>query len=179
VNGGPKADPLPWLLEPDDASPGARLFALRDLLDRPADDPEVIAAQAKVMRTGPVPAILDAQYPDGYWVKPGPGYSSKYRATLWQVLFLAQLGADGRDERVRRAVEYAFAHNQAESGAFSPRRGFIPFASPPTVLPLPMSSTTRRSATRLSWDGWMRSGFSFSASPAPGMTCSAVGTCWR
>nr|HID13801.1 nitrogen fixation protein NifH [Anaerolineae bacterium] len=119
MNGGPKADPLPWLLEPDDASPGARLFALRDLLDRPADDPEVIAAQAKVMRTGPVPAILDAQYPDGYWVKPGPGYSSKYRATLWQVLFLAQLGADGRDERVRRAVEYAFAHARTESGAFS------------------------------------------------------------
>jgi len=71
------------------------------------------------MRTGPIPAILDAQYPAGYWVKPGPGYSPKYRATLWQVLFLAQLGADGRDERVRRAVEYVFAHAQAPNGAFS------------------------------------------------------------
>ena len=114
-----KADPLPWLLEPDEANPGVRYFALRDLLDRAPDDPEVVAAQAEVMRTGPVPAILDAQYPEGYWVKPGPGYSPKYRATLWQVLFLAQLGADGRDERVRRAVEYVFAHAQAESGAFS------------------------------------------------------------
>ena len=114
-----KADPLPWLLEPDEANPGVRYFALRDLLDRAPDDPEVVAAQAEVMRTGPVPAILDAQYPEGYWVKPGPCYSPKYRATLWQVLFLAQLGADGRDERVRRAVEYVFAHAQAESGAFS------------------------------------------------------------
>ena len=114
-----KADPLPWLLEPDEANPGVRYFALRDLLDRAPDDPEVVAAQAEVMRTGPVPAILDAQYPEGYWIKPGPGYSPKYRATLWQVLFLAQLGADGRDERVRRAVEYVFAHAQAESGAFS------------------------------------------------------------
>jgi len=113
------ADPLPWLLEADGANPGVRYFALRDLLDRPADDPELLAAQAEVMRSGPVPAILDAQYPQGYWVKPGPGYSPKYRSTLWQVLFLAQLGADGRDERVRRAVEYVLEHAQAENDAFA------------------------------------------------------------
>lgn len=115
------ADSLPWLLEPDEANPGVRYFALRDLLDRPADDPELVAAQDAVMRTGPVPVILDAQYPDGYWVKPGSIYSPKYRATVWQVLFLAQLGADGRDERIRRAVEHIFEHGQAESGAFAMR----------------------------------------------------------
>jgi hypothetical protein len=113
------ADPLPWLLEPDEASPGVRTFALRDLLDRPTDDPEVVAAQDGVMYTGPVPAILDAQYPDGYWVKPGSIYSPKYRATVWQVAFLAQLGARGKGDCVRRAVEYVFEHGQAESGAFA------------------------------------------------------------
>jgi hypothetical protein len=114
-----KGNPLPWLLEPDEANPGVRYFTLRDLLERPADDPEVVAAQEAVMRSGPVPHILDAQYPQGYWVKPGGGYSPKYRSTLWSVLFLAQLGADGRDERVRRACEYVFAHSQTPSGAFS------------------------------------------------------------
>ena len=114
-----RADPTPWLLEPDEANPGVRYFALRDLLDRPADDAEVVASQGAVMRTGPVPAILDAQYPEGYWVKPGPGYSPKYRSTLWQVLFLAQLGADGRDARVRRGVEHAFAHAQAAHSGFA------------------------------------------------------------
>jgi hypothetical protein len=113
------ADPLPWLLEPDGANPGVRYFALRDLLDRPAAAPEVVAAQDAVMHTSPVLAILDAQYPDGYWMKPGSIYSPKYRATIWQVPFLAQLGADGRDERIRRAVEYVFEHGQAESGAFA------------------------------------------------------------
>jgi hypothetical protein len=113
------ADPLSWLLEPDGANPGVRIFALRDLLDRPAGDPEVVAARVEVMHTGPVPAILDAQYPDGYWMKPGPIYSPKYRATVWQVIFLAQLGADGRDERIRRAVEVVFDRAQAESGAFA------------------------------------------------------------
>jgi len=114
-----KADPLPWLLEPDEENPGVRYFALRDLLERSADDPELIAAQADVMRTGPVPAILQAQEPDGYWVKPGPGYSPKYRGTVWSVLFLAQLGADGRDERIHRAVDYVLSHTQAENGAFA------------------------------------------------------------
>lgn len=114
-----KADPLPWLLEPDADNPGVRYFALRDLLDRPADDPELVAARAAVMQSGPVPAILDAQEPEGYWVKPGPGYAPKYRGSLWSVLFLAQLGADGGDERVRRAVDYVFAHAQAPNDGFS------------------------------------------------------------
>jgi hypothetical protein len=114
-----KANPLPWLLEPDAANPGVRYFALRDLLGRAADDPEVEAAQAEVMKTGPVPVILSAQAPEGYWVKPGPGYSPKYQSTLWSLLFLAQLGCDGRDKRVRRAVEYVFDHAQTKAGAFS------------------------------------------------------------
>jgi hypothetical protein len=96
-----------------------RFFTLRDLLDRPDDDSELIAAQAGVMCTGPIPAILEAQDPDGYWVKPGPGYAPKYRGTLWSVLFLAQLVADGRHEGVRRAVDYVFDHAQAANGAFA------------------------------------------------------------
>jgi hypothetical protein len=71
------------------------------------------------MRIGPVLAILEAQESDGYWVKPGPGYAPKYRGTLWSVLFLAQFGADGRDERICRAVDYVFDHAQAQSGGFS------------------------------------------------------------
>ena len=76
-------DPLPWLLEPDPANPGVRYFALRDLLDRPTDDPELRQAQAEVMLTGPIRAILDAQAPDGYWDKPGAGYARQiYRHRL-------------------------------------------------------------------------------------------------
>lgn len=110
---------LPWLLEPDPEAPGVRYFALRDLLGRDEEDPEVRAAQAAVMASGPVPAILDAQHPEGYWVKPGGGYSPKYRATVWQVLFLAELGADPADERVRRGCHYLLGHSLASSGAFA------------------------------------------------------------
>ncbi len=97
-------DPLSWLLEPDPANPGVRYFALRDLLDRPVDDPELRQAQAEAMRTGPVRAILDAQEPDGHWDKPGVGYGLKYTGTVWSVIFLAMFGADGRDPAVRRGA---------------------------------------------------------------------------
>ena len=112
-------DPLPWLLEPDAESPGVRYLTLRDLCARPGDDPEVVAACADVMRSGPVPAILEAQAPEGYWVKPHPTYSPKYRGTVWSVMFLAQLGADGRDPRIARGVEYVLVHTRAENEGFS------------------------------------------------------------
>jgi hypothetical protein len=121
-------DPTPWLLEPDPDNPGVHYLALRDLLDQPEQDPEVQAARAAIMTTGPVPAILDAQYPDGYWVKPGGGYSPKYRSTVWQVLFLAELGADPSDERVWRGCEYLLDHSVASNGAFSARQKPVPSA---------------------------------------------------
>jgi len=131
--GGLNDDPLPWLLEPDPDNPGMRYFVLRDLLDLPEDDPDVVAARSAIMVTGPVPAILDAQYPDGYWVKPGGGYSPKYRSTVWQVLFLAELGADPADERVRRACEYLLTHSVASNGAFSARQKPVPSACIPCL----------------------------------------------
>ncbi len=114
-----KSDPLPWLLEPDPANPGVRYFALTELLDRPGDDPEVVAARRAVMTNGPVPAILDAQAPEGYWVKPGAGYAPKYRGTAWSVIFLAQLGADGSDPRVRAGCAYLLDYARSALGGFS------------------------------------------------------------
>ncbi len=112
-------DSLAWLLEPDQANPGVRYFALTELLERPCHDPEVIAAQQAVMDSGPVPAILAAQADAGYWVKPGPGYYPKYQSTVWSLSFLAQLGADGRDPRVRAGCEYVLDHGRCRYGGFS------------------------------------------------------------
>lgn len=112
-------DPLPWLLEPDPTNPGVRYFTLTGLLDRPGDDPEVVAARRSVMTSGPVPAILDAQATDGYWVKPGSGYAPKYRGIVWSVIFLAQLGADGSAARVRAGCEHLLDHARSPVGGFS------------------------------------------------------------
>lgn len=110
-------DPLPWLLEP--ANPSVRYFALRDLLDRDETDAELQAARAAIMDSEPVSAILAARHPDGYWVKPGHGYSPKYTSTVWQILILADLGVDGRHESIRQSCEYVLAHHQAHTGGLS------------------------------------------------------------
>ncbi|MGD2079325.1 MAG: nitrogen fixation protein NifH, partial [Chloroflexota bacterium] len=110
---------LQWLLEADPDNPGPRYFALRELLNLPEDDPEVAAARAAIMAQGPVPIILDAQQAEGFWVAPGPGYGPKYRGTVWQIIFLAQLGADGGDSRVRAGCQYVLAHSRSRHGGFS------------------------------------------------------------
>ena len=123
-------DPLPWLLEPD--NPPVRFFTLRDLLDRPADDPDLIEAQAAIMSYPPIQASLEAQYPEGYWMKPGPGYGPKYRGTVWQIIFLEQMGADGNDPRIRRGCEYVLRYTQTANGGFGVGGARTAHAPPPS-----------------------------------------------
>jgi hypothetical protein len=109
------ADPLPWLLEPD--NPSARYLALTRLLDQAPDSPAAMAARSAIPNSDPARSILDAQFagldaaggPSGYWIKPDLGYSPKYRATVWQIIFLAQLGAPAV-EPIRRACDYVLDH---------------------------------------------------------------------
>jgi hypothetical protein len=128
-------DPLPWLL--DEETPAVRHLALRQLLDRPEDALEVQQARAAAMRTAPIAAILAAQQPGGFWARPGPGYNPKYRGTVWQLIFLDQLGADGGDARVHAACEYVLSHSQSKSGGFASwEGGSRPDAPPPPSLAL-------------------------------------------
>jgi hypothetical protein len=107
-----------WLLEED--NPSVRYFTLRHLFDRPEDDPEVQAARHAIMTSEPVQKILSAQAAEGYWVKPGKGYSPKYCATSWQLLFLAELGADGENEQMRKGCEYFLGQSPTKHGGFDP-----------------------------------------------------------
>lgn len=109
-------DPLPWLLEEE--TPAVRHLALRQLLDEPESSPKVRRTRAAAMRTDPIASILAAQEPEGWWVKPGAGYATKYRGTTWSVIFLDQMGADARDPRVGSACEYILSHTQATNGGF-------------------------------------------------------------
>lgn len=113
-----KADPTEWLLGKDD--PGVRRLALTRILGRSEADPVVAAARRGAMETGVIGKILAKQNPDGSWGEPGMFYRSKYKGTVWQLIVLAQLGADGRDERVRRACRSILAVSQERaSGGFS------------------------------------------------------------
>jgi hypothetical protein len=111
-------DPTDWLLEDD--NPSVRYFTLRDILGKPETDPEVKRAKENIMSAGVVPAILKVQDKAGFWVDAKKFYTAKYQGTVWQLIILAELGADGRDERVRKACEFILDHSQdPESGGFS------------------------------------------------------------
>lgn len=127
-----RSDPIDWLLEA--ADPAVRHLVLRQLLDRPADDPDVVESRSAAMASGPVAAILRAQQPDGHWEKPGPGYATKYRGTVWQLTFLDQLGADGADPRVQGACDYVLTHTQAENGGYGASGAMGATAPPPSYV---------------------------------------------
>jgi hypothetical protein len=115
------ADPTEWLLEPE--NPSVRYFTLTEILELPAWHAQVAEARAAIMAEGPVPRILAEQSPGGRWGKAQDFYvHSKYRGTVWQLLVLAELGANAEDERVRRACEFILGHSQhAKSGGFAYR----------------------------------------------------------
>jgi hypothetical protein len=83
---------LDWLLETE--NPSVRYLTLRELLGRSEHDTDVADARSALMGSSQVRAILNAQYPAGYWIKPDRGYSPKHKATVWQLIFLADLGAE-------------------------------------------------------------------------------------
>lgn len=99
-----KADPMDWLLEPD--NPSLRYWTLTDLLDRPEDDPQVAEAKAAVPGSKDVQAIFARQTPAGWW-------DTSERATgikraSGQLLILSRLGVPS-DERTRRGCEFVLS----------------------------------------------------------------------
>ncbi len=111
-------DSLSWLLEAN--APGVRYLALRDLLDCPADDPDLQEAQAAAHQQGSIASILAQVDRAGYWAEPGPGYNPKYRASVWSIILLAQLGASALlDERIAHACAYLLDHALTSTGQFT------------------------------------------------------------
>jgi len=113
-----KADPTDWLLEKD--NPSVRYFTLTDILEKSENDPDVRKTKEETMEIGVVPKILAKQENEGYWEAPKSFYTAKYKGTVWQLIILAELEADGKDERMRKACEFIFENSQdRESGGFS------------------------------------------------------------
>lgn len=129
---GVRGDPLPWLLDP--RTPAVRAATMQRLLGRSPDDPEVVAARREAMSGDPIAGILAAQDPAGWWVKPGPGYGPKYQGTVWNLVFLDQLGADPDDERIQRACAYVLRWCPTSSGGFGCSGSAVERNPPPSAV---------------------------------------------
>jgi hypothetical protein len=112
------ADATKWLLEED--NPSVRYFTLTQLLDKPQTEAEVKEAKNAIMKIGTVPKILAKQNSDGTWEIPTEFYTAKYKGTSWQLIILAELGADPTDNRVKKVCEFILENSQHhESHGFS------------------------------------------------------------
>lgn len=109
-----------WLLE--STIPTIRYRTLSELLDRPPDDAEVVAARDAIMTDGPVPVILGKQLASGNWDGQPSFYTYKYVSAHWSMLLLEELDADGEDERFRAGADFmldaprALMHERLDDG---------------------------------------------------------------
>lgn len=109
-----------WLLEED--NPAVRRLALINLLDESAESDEVQHLEKRLMSEGSIAKILSHQNADGSFLndkmiaaygleRARSGYQPRCKATTWQALFLAQMGADPNDERIRKLAEFILNTN--------------------------------------------------------------------
>jgi len=112
-----KADPMPWLLEEE--NPSVRYFTLKELLDRPEEDPAVQAARHDIMQVGLVPDILSKQREPAY-IQAYPGfYTRKYDGLVWTLIVLAELKAQANPQ-IKEQCEYVLSNSQeTQEGGFS------------------------------------------------------------
>ena len=119
-----------WLLETD-SDPSVRFRVLRELLDRPPDDPDVLRAQRAIGRKGWAAQLLRGQHPEGQWVTPGSSaselYRPKYVATNWRLLVLADLGLTRKTPRVAKAVSLFLRRFSGPSGDLGGRGSEVCF----------------------------------------------------
>lgn len=119
-----------WLLGKD-ADPSIRYRVLRELLDKPLDDPAVVREQKQIGRKGWAAQILLLQHPGGQWDTAGTSafelYRPKYVATNWRLLVLSDLGVSGRHPRVARAVRLFFRRFAGPSGGLGYRGSEVCF----------------------------------------------------
>lgn len=107
-----------WLLE--ESNPSVRYFTLVNLLGRPEDDDEVRNAKKNIMINGAIPGMLGIMRSGDYAAVLPNFYTAKYKGLVWQLIILAELGADGDDEEIKSYCEYLLEHSQEkETGAFS------------------------------------------------------------
>ncbi len=93
-----------WLLR--EGNPAIRYWTFRDLLGYEEKDPECVKARNEIGNSAPDTSILMEQHPDGYWAYPEDCYWPKWRATVWPLILLAELGVPGELRPVRKGCEY-------------------------------------------------------------------------
>lgn len=113
-----RGDPAPWLLDAAD-NPSVYFWFQRDIVGRPEDAPALVAAREAILYSTPVQELLAAQNEDGSWEDPASLDLPRYRATLWSLALLAELGVPRASRRARAACEWVLQNHLNAAGDFA------------------------------------------------------------
>jgi len=124
-------DPTRWLLANGAApfSPSILLWYQLDLARRPEESQIVQATREHVLYSTPVQTLFNAQDALGFWASPDSLAAPHWRATLWNLALLAELGIPRASRHARAASEFALqnfldAHGRFE-GLSAPEAGYL------------------------------------------------------
>ena len=109
-----------------DPSPVLRRLVLRDLLARPADDPEVLELDTFCLQDPLAADLVNMQSADGAWRATvfGESWGSRaIQATALALMRLGYLGFGPQDAAVERGAAYLFAQQRADGSWPLPGRG--------------------------------------------------------
>lgn len=137
-------DVIDWLL--GDGAPPVQYLTRWQLLDADPESRPMKRLRRRANEYPPVAAMLE-QVGEAIAI----GNYRKYRGAFWTLIFLAEMGADGRDPRARRLAEHVL-------GAQLPSGGFTPTRSPRNEI-VCLTANLLRSLVRLGWgehDGVVR-----------------------
>ncbi len=113
-----RGDPARWLLEYDD-DPSIYFWFQRDIIGRPEDAPALQEVRDQIVYSTPVQEIFAAQDANGFWESPTSLDLPRYRATLWSLALLAELGLPRNSRRARAACEFVLQNHLNADGAFT------------------------------------------------------------
>jgi hypothetical protein len=100
----------------EESNPTARWFALRLLLGRADDDPDVMAAQRAIPDSRWATRVLSG------WER-GPNLAEpKFTGPMWRLEALADLGMPANDPRVVDELEFFMEQTELEGEGFCPRQ---------------------------------------------------------
>ncbi len=103
-------------------NPGISYWTLREIQAASENDPEARSYRDKISSFEPVRTLLDEQHSEGYWGEPEDCYWPKWRATVWPLILLAEMGVPGDHPRIRRACEYFLKMMTGQDRSWPPRK---------------------------------------------------------
>lgn len=113
-----RGDPAAWLLDYAD-SPSVYFWFQHDIVGRPEDSPALQEARERILYSTPIQQAFIVQDEAGFWESPTSLDLPLYRATLWTLSLLAQLGVPRTSRRANAACEFVIQNHLNEDAAFT------------------------------------------------------------